>query len=166
MNADPRGRAAAHPSPRPGAPLRFRVEGLDCQSEVRILKAAVAPLVGGEEGLFFEAKAGLMTVASPGGASAGAIAEAVARAGMWAELLRDDAAAAAAPLAVAPAGQGEDLSHAFDLHHGRGGRRRRRRAARDERRERQQGRAPQSALMGAHSSSNPMSPRSLAAPMP
>ena len=27
--------------------LRFKVEGLDCQNEVRMLRAAVGPVVGG-----------------------------------------------------------------------------------------------------------------------
>jgi Cd2+/Zn2+-exporting ATPase len=94
MNADPHGRAPAG-APGSGAPLRFRVEGLDCQNEVRALKGAVGPLVGGEDGLAFDTRAGLMSVTAPGGASAEAIVRAVAGTGMRAELLLDDVAPAA-----------------------------------------------------------------------
>ncbi|SDB71704.1 heavy metal translocating P-type ATPase [Belnapia rosea] len=87
MDGDRRGAAGAG---RAGAPLRFRVEGLDCQNEVRLLKGAVGPLVGGEDGLAFDTKAGLMSVTAPGGASAEAIVRAVAGTGMRAELLLDD----------------------------------------------------------------------------
>ncbi|MBU8541871.1 heavy metal translocating P-type ATPase [Falsiroseomonas tokyonensis] len=91
MDGDQRGAAGAG---RAGAPLRFRVEGLDCQNEVRALKGAVGPLVGGEDGLAFDTRAGLMSVAAPGSASAEAIARAVAGTGMRAELLLDDVAPA------------------------------------------------------------------------
>lgn len=30
--------------------IRFKVDGLDCQNEVRALKAAVGPIVGGDQG--------------------------------------------------------------------------------------------------------------------
>ncbi|HEY9218671.1 MAG TPA: hypothetical protein VIO94_11515, partial [Phenylobacterium sp.] len=67
MDGDRRGAAGAG---RAGASLRFQVKGLDCQNEVRALRGAVGPLVGGEDGLAFDTKAGLMTVTAPGGASA------------------------------------------------------------------------------------------------
>ena len=69
---------------------RFKVKGLDCQNEVRALKAAVGPLVGGEERLSFDTKVGRMDVASQSLASAEAIREAVASTGMVAELWSDD----------------------------------------------------------------------------
>ena len=47
--------------------LRFQIEGLDCQNEVRQLKAAVGPLVGGDGMLAFDPKGGVMEV-SLGGA--------------------------------------------------------------------------------------------------
>ena len=46
-----------------GAGRRFKVTGLDCQNEVRALKAAVGPLAGGEEKLSFDTKAGWMEIA-------------------------------------------------------------------------------------------------------
>jgi Cd2+/Zn2+-exporting ATPase len=52
---------------------RFKVKGLDCQNEVRALKAAVGPLVGGEERLSFDTKAGRMDVSSQSFASTEAI---------------------------------------------------------------------------------------------
>lgn len=69
---------------------RFKVKGLDCQNEVRALKAAVGPLVGGEERLSFDTKAGRMDVASQSLASTEAIREAVASTGMVAELWSND----------------------------------------------------------------------------
>lgn len=69
---------------------RFKVKGLDCQNEVRALKAAVGPLVGGEERLSFDTKAGRMDVASQSVVSTESIREAVASTGMVAELWSDD----------------------------------------------------------------------------
>lgn len=69
---------------------RFKVKGLDCQNEVRALKAAVGPLVGGEEQLSFDTKAGRMDVASQSFVSSESIREAVASTGMVAELWSDD----------------------------------------------------------------------------
>src|SRR3546814_15316542 len=43
--------------------LRFKVAGLDCQNEIRALRAAVGPIVGGDDKLSFDTKAGLMEVA-------------------------------------------------------------------------------------------------------
>src|SRR3546814_20520065 len=45
------------------SPLRFKVAGLDCQNEIRALRAAVGPIVGGDDKLSFDTKAGLMEVA-------------------------------------------------------------------------------------------------------
>ena len=81
--------ATLRPEERAGAPLQFRVKGLDCQNEVRQLKAAVGLLVGGEDRLSFDTKAGLMTVAPQTVATAAAIREAVATTGMFAELSSD-----------------------------------------------------------------------------
>lgn len=65
---------------------RFKVTGLDCQNEVRALKAAVGPLAGGEDKLSFDTKAGWMEVAPDVSLSDDAIAAAVATTGMSAEV--------------------------------------------------------------------------------
>ncbi|EKS32154.1 MULTISPECIES: heavy metal translocating P-type ATPase [Afipia] len=70
-------------------PLSFRVTGLDCQNEVRQLKSAVGPLIGGEDNLFFDTKAGRMDVTPSVSVATDAIKDAVATTGMVAELLRD-----------------------------------------------------------------------------
>lgn len=66
--------------------LRFHVHGLDCQNEIRALKAAIGPLVGGEDKLTFDSAAGLMTVAPQDLAPPEAIEQAVAKTGMRATL--------------------------------------------------------------------------------
>lgn len=71
-------------------PLRFKVQGLDCQNEVRALKAAVGPLVGGEGKLTFDTKAGMMAVAPQDRAAPEEIERAVATTGMRASLWRDE----------------------------------------------------------------------------
>lgn len=60
------------------APLTFQVRGLDCQNEVRQLKAAVGPLVGGGDKLNFDTKTGTMWVAAQSQSAALAIQNAVA----------------------------------------------------------------------------------------
>ena len=45
-------------SERAPPPLRFEIAGLDCQNEVRALRVAVGPLVGGDDKLTFDAKLG------------------------------------------------------------------------------------------------------------
>ncbi|WP_245290703.1 heavy metal translocating P-type ATPase [Rhodopseudomonas sp. AAP120] len=67
-------------------PLEFIVRGLDCQNEVRALKAAVGPLVGGDHNLTFDTKGGIMRVAPASGAPVTAIQNAVATTGMFAEV--------------------------------------------------------------------------------
>ena len=75
--------AAGGSAPTSGAERRFDVRGLDCIEEVRILRRAVGPLVGGDEGLAFDALNGRMTVhASAARASDEAIVAAVAATGM------------------------------------------------------------------------------------
>lgn len=69
--------------------LSFRVIGLDCQNEARQLKSAVGPLVGGEDNLSFDTKAGRMDVAPGVSPAIDDILVAVATTGMVAELLRD-----------------------------------------------------------------------------
>lgn len=59
---------------------RFKVQGLDCQNEVRALQTAVGPIVGEPEKLAFDTKAGPMDVY--GGATADAVMAAVATTGM------------------------------------------------------------------------------------
>lgn len=68
-----------------GVRRRFKVQGLDCQNEVRALKAAVGPLAGGEDKLSFDTKAGWMEIASDASATDAAISAAVATTGMSAE---------------------------------------------------------------------------------
>ncbi|GAM99004.1 lead, cadmium, zinc and mercury transporting ATPase [alpha proteobacterium U9-1i] len=79
-----------------GAVRRFKVTGLDCQNEVRALKAVVGPLAGGEDKLSFDTQAGWMDLASDVTASDRAIEAAVASTGMSAALWpREEAAACA-----------------------------------------------------------------------
>lgn len=78
-----------------GAGRRFKVTGLDCQNEVRALKAAVGPLAGGDDKLSFDTKAGWMEIAPGVSASDDAIEAAVATTGMKAALWpREEEAAA------------------------------------------------------------------------
>lgn len=84
-------RATLHTGQPLGGPFKFQVKGLDCQNEVRQLKDAVGPLVGGEERLSFDTKAGRMDVAPQSLASADAIKAAVASTGMVAELWSEEA---------------------------------------------------------------------------
>ncbi|CEJ83459.1 Heavy metal translocating P-type ATPase [Hyphomicrobium sp. GJ21] len=67
--------------------LRFKVDGLDCQNEVRMLRAAVGPVVGGDDKLAFDTKGGIMEVAGQGISSLDVIEQAVATTGMQAKLL-------------------------------------------------------------------------------
>ncbi|MCT8999878.1 heavy metal translocating P-type ATPase [Chelativorans intermedius] len=84
MNVD----AATMSSP---SSLRFKVDGLDCQNEVRALRAAVGPLVGGDDKLSFNTQAGVMVVTSENASSIDVIQQAVATTGMQAHLLRQRA---------------------------------------------------------------------------
>ncbi|MCL4716344.1 MAG: heavy metal translocating P-type ATPase [Hyphomonadaceae bacterium] len=65
-----------------GAGRRFKVTGLDCQNEVRALKAAVGTLAGGEDKLSFDTKEGWMQIAAGVSVSDDAIKAAVASTGM------------------------------------------------------------------------------------
>ena len=78
--------------------LRFKVDGLDCQNEVRALRAAVGPIVGGEDKLAFDTKAGVMAVMTGDTNTVDRIAQAVDATGMRAHLLPEPAEQAAAPL--------------------------------------------------------------------
>jgi Cd2+/Zn2+-exporting ATPase len=71
----------------PSSPLRFKVDGLDCQNEVRALRAAVGPFVGGDDKLSFNTHAGVMEVVSDSALTVDAIQRAVATTGMQAHLL-------------------------------------------------------------------------------
>jgi Cd2+/Zn2+-exporting ATPase len=73
------------------AARRFKVTGLDCQNEVRALKAAVGSLAGGEDKLSFDTKAGWMEVTADAPVSAEAIEAAVATTGMSAHLIDGEA---------------------------------------------------------------------------
>ncbi len=76
--------------------LQFKIHGMDCAEEIAVLKREVAPRAGGEDHLFFNLLEGTMTVQSPpAGLSLRTIEEAVARTGMRAELLREQADSAA-----------------------------------------------------------------------
>jgi Cd2+/Zn2+-exporting ATPase len=67
--------------------LRFKVDGLDCQNEVRALRAAVGPLVGGGDKLSFNTQTGVMHVQSASASTIDAVQRAVATTGMQAHLL-------------------------------------------------------------------------------
>lgn len=69
--------------------LRFKIDGLDCQNEVRALRAAVGPVAGGDDRLSFDTKSGLMVVSSRGAASIESIEKAVETTGMRAHLLAE-----------------------------------------------------------------------------
>lgn len=72
-------------------PMRFKVDGLDCQNEVRTLRAAVGPLVGGDDKLSFNTKTGIMEVLSANASIADDIRRMVATTGMQANLLENTA---------------------------------------------------------------------------
>ncbi len=73
-------------------PLVFKIHGMDCAEEVAVLKRQLGPLVGGEEQLGFDILGGKLTVeAGRAGVSAEAVIQAVAQAGMEAEIWRDEA---------------------------------------------------------------------------
>ena len=75
--------AAGGSTPTGGTGRRFDVRGLDCIEEVRILRRAVGPLVGGGEALAFDAINGRMSVRAPASrVSDEAIVAAVAATGM------------------------------------------------------------------------------------
>jgi Zn2+/Cd2+-exporting ATPase len=71
--------------------LDFRIHGMDCAEEVAALKNEVGPLVGHSDNLAFDLLKGKMTVSVPSGIiSSDVIVRAVERAGMRAEIWRDD----------------------------------------------------------------------------
>lgn len=72
----------------PPSSLRFKVDGLDCQNEVRVLRAAVGPVVGGDDKLSFNTQAGVMEVMSEDVSTVDTVQRAVATTGMQAHLLR------------------------------------------------------------------------------
>ncbi|WP_060979415.1 MULTISPECIES: heavy metal translocating P-type ATPase [Pseudomonadota] len=65
---------------------RFKVRGLDCQNEVRLLKEVLIPLVGDERLLSFQPKLGLLDVDIAPGITVEAVISAVSTTGMAAEL--------------------------------------------------------------------------------
>jgi Cd2+/Zn2+-exporting ATPase len=75
----------------PSGPVRFKVDGLDCQNEVRALRAAIGPVVGGDDKLSFDPKAGVMEVMLENAATVDLILLAVAATGMRAHVLREPA---------------------------------------------------------------------------
>jgi Cd2+/Zn2+-exporting ATPase len=70
---------------------RFKVDGLDCQNEVRLLKEVLVPLVGDEQLLSFQPKRGLLDVDVESGIEVEAVIAAVSTTGMTAELQTADA---------------------------------------------------------------------------
>lgn len=67
--------------------LVFRIHGMDCAEEIGLLKKEIGPLAGGSENLSFDVINGKMTVLRPSLAKPPeAIAQAVARTGMRAEV--------------------------------------------------------------------------------
>ncbi|MBL8687569.1 MAG: heavy metal translocating P-type ATPase [Rhodospirillaceae bacterium] len=122
---------AAPPSPEPaGADIvrSFHIQGLDCQNEVRLLREAVGPLVGGADRLSFDTKAGTMNVAGDVRIPGTDIAAAIASTGMslvGAAVARGEAPAipactedlcgAGAPIAPLPA---QDAQHVIFRVHG------------------------------------------------
>jgi Cd2+/Zn2+-exporting ATPase len=70
---------------------RFKVRGLDCQNEVRLLKEVLVPLIGDEQRLSFQPKHGFLDVDVDSGIGVEAVIEAVATTGMTAELLTANA---------------------------------------------------------------------------
>ena len=68
----------------------FKIHGMDCAEEVAALKREVGPVVGGEDRLSIDILIGRMTVTSPSAnLSSDSIRQAVARAGMRAEIWGD-----------------------------------------------------------------------------
>jgi Cd2+/Zn2+-exporting ATPase len=65
---------------------RFKIEGLDCQNEVRTLRDTVGPLIGEGTNLAFDTADGFMTVGPVGSIDIAAIEQAVASTGMRAHL--------------------------------------------------------------------------------
>jgi Cd2+/Zn2+-exporting ATPase len=69
-----------------GRRWRFKVQGLDFQNEVRLLREALIPLVGDERFLSFQPKLGLLDVDVASGLTVEAVIAAVSTTGMTAEL--------------------------------------------------------------------------------
>ncbi|MEO7470070.1 heavy metal translocating P-type ATPase [Sphingobium limneticum] len=70
---------------------RFKVRGLDCQNEVRLIKEVLVPLIGDEQRLSFQPKHGFLDVDVDSGIGVEAVIEAVSTTGMIAELITADA---------------------------------------------------------------------------
>lgn len=81
--------AADAATTNPPRSLRFKVDGLDCQNEVSALRAAVGPVVGGDDKLSFNTQAGVMEVMSEDVSTVDTVRRAVATIGMQAHLLRE-----------------------------------------------------------------------------
>lgn len=97
-----------------GLPLEFKVRGLDCQNEVRALKAALGSLVGGDHNLTFDTKGGIMRVAPASAATVTAIQNAVATTGMSAEIA-GAGSTARKPVATSAAGDAVCTSCSADM---------------------------------------------------
>jgi Cd2+/Zn2+-exporting ATPase len=65
---------------------RFKVEGLDCQNEVHLIKQALIPLLGDETLMSFQAKLGILDVDVVSGLTVEAVVAAISGTGMSAEL--------------------------------------------------------------------------------
>ncbi len=71
--------------------LTLKIEGLDCQNEVRALRAAVGPVAGGDDKLSFDVKAGVMTITPANESMLDAVQRAVSTTGMQAHALPERA---------------------------------------------------------------------------
>ena len=69
--------------------LQFKIHGMDCAEEVTALKRELGPIVGGDQNLGFDLVSGKLTIDGASGISAEVVSEAVARAGLKAEVWRD-----------------------------------------------------------------------------
>ena len=75
------------------ARLQLKIHGMDCAEEVTALKRELGPIVGGEQNLGFDLVSGRLAIGGATDVSQDVLFEAIARAGMKAELWRDSPAA-------------------------------------------------------------------------
>lgn len=71
--------------------LSFKIHGMDCVEEVMLLRREVGPVVGGDENLAFDILNSKMTVSGTADVSSDTIIGVVARAGLRAEVWREEA---------------------------------------------------------------------------
>jgi Cd2+/Zn2+-exporting ATPase len=71
--------------------LNLKIDGLDCQNEVRALRAAVGPVVGGDDRLSFDTEAGVMTITPGNDSMLDAVQQAIAATGMRGHAIHEQA---------------------------------------------------------------------------